>query len=111
MHHQDIAQLQGQRAVAQPIQQWVAVICFEDGGERIGLGSRLAAACYRQQVQVMVAQQGSGTPGLRQPVGQAQRRQRIGAAVDQVAHKDDLRARRHLVDALDQQFCLVYLVI
>ncbi len=81
----------GQRAVAQPIEQHVAVGGGQDLVERVGARRLLRAAGHGQQVQVVIAQHCIDAPAacLRQVGHLAQRGQRFGAAVDQVADKDN----------------------
>jgi len=92
MHHEITLCGMRQRPVAQPGEQLVAVGGGEDAAQRV-----VAMRLYKilrdcQQVQVMVAQHGGHT--LSHGTRPAQHRERIGAAVDQVAHQPDTVMRR-----------------
>jgi hypothetical protein len=103
-----------QRALAQPLDQRVAVGCGEDLVERIGAAGALRADRHRDQVQVVVAEQRFDAAGMR--VGQrlhaAQRGERIRTAVDQVADEEYARRRIAMLagvvdDAFDQELGFV----
>ena len=90
MHDQVAVDDACQRLPAQPAQQFVAIRCVKDVVQRVALARRAYALRHRQQVQVMIAQhaQRAFAEG-HQP---AQRLQRCGAAIDNVADENQLRA-------------------
>lgn len=110
MHQQVCIDEHRQRAVTQPLDQFIAVGRGQDLVERIGAAGALRADGHRDQVQVVVAEQGFDAAGVRfgQRLHAAQCGQRIRATVDQVADEKDARLRiavalRILGDACDQE--------
>ena len=83
MHHQEIAFAPGQFALAQPGQQLVAVGRRQNRIERVALVRTAVAFGQRQQVQIVIAEHADGRAA--QTFDEAQHRQRIRPAVDQVA--------------------------
>ena len=81
----------GQRPVAQPVEQHAAVGRRKDLVERVGFRRFLRAAGDGQQVQVVVTQYGVDAPGavLREACHLSERCQRLRTAVDQVADEDN----------------------
>lgn len=85
---------------SQPAEQGLAVGRVEDVVQGV-LAVRFAhALCGGEQVQVVVAQQAGG--GIAEPLEPAQRGQRGGPAVDQVAEQVEPVAGRGEVDFLEQ---------
>ena len=85
VHHQHAALVQRQRAVAQPIEQRVAVGRGEDVAQRIRAVRPAHALRHHQQVQVVVAQQAGRRIAQRRHA--PQHGQRFGTAVDQIAQQ------------------------
>lgn len=85
MHQGDLALfvIVQQRQATQPVEQWLAVRRLEDFPQRVGLLQALGLVRYRQQVQVVVAQDADHR--LAHGIEEAQRLQGLRAAVDQVA--------------------------
>ena len=85
VHHQHAALVQRQRAVAQPIEQRVAVGRRQDVAQRIRAVRPAHALRHHQQVQVVVAQQAGRRIAQRRHA--PQHGQRFGTAVDQIAQQ------------------------
>ena len=103
MHEHMPLALQGERALAQPGDQLVAIGRVEDLGQRIGRMLGPDAVGHGQQVQVMVAQDAVGQALPRQRVNVAQGGQRGRAAIDQVAREQQaVRTIRCRLDPFDQ---------
>jgi hypothetical protein len=97
-----------QRAPAQPGDQFVAVGRGQDLVQGIRAAGLLDPGRHRQQVQVVVAEQGldPAAAGFRQRLHVPQGRQRFRPAIDQVANKEDARflhRRRVGGDTFQQQ--------
>jgi len=85
MHHQHAPLAPGQRPLAQPVQQRIAVGRGQDVVQGVAAVRRAHAQRHGQQVQVVVAQQAGG--GVAQCLHAPQHGQRPRAAVDQVAQQ------------------------
>jgi hypothetical protein len=81
----------GQRTMAQPVDQLLAVRRCQDVVERVIPVGRADAAGHRQQVQVVVAQDCPGAVAHLHDI--AQGLEGLGAAVDEVAGKKQLARR------------------
>lgn len=85
MHHQEAVFEDRQRLVTKPCDELVAIGRGEDVGDRVALAGFSDACSDCQQVDVVVAEDGACTAGLAKCDDLAQRGQRLGAAVDEVA--------------------------
>ena len=85
VHHQEPVFEDGQRLVTQPCDEFVAIGSGEDVGDRVSLAGFAHARSYRQQVDIVVAQDGARAPGLAKRDDLAQRGERLRASVDEVA--------------------------
>ncbi len=85
MHHHDgqVGVLRQQRAVAQPLQQFVPIRGVHQLLQPVFLLERGYPVGDRQQVQIVVAEHGDGT--VAQPFDEAQGVERVRAAGDQIA--------------------------
>jgi len=92
VYDQVVLLVDGQRTMAQPVDQFVAVGCCQDLVERVIPVSRADAAGHCQQVQVVVAQHGLGA--VAHLHHGAQGLQGVGAAVDEVAGEEDTVGRK-----------------
>jgi hypothetical protein len=93
MHEQVAVDEHRQRPLAQPGDQFLAVGRGQDLVQGVRAAQPLDAGGHRQQVQVVVAEQGidAAAAGFGQRLHAPQRGQRFGAAVDQVADEQDAR--------------------
>jgi len=90
--HQRVSTLHVQeRALAQPVEELVAIGRGENFLEGVALAALLDALGHAHQVQVVVAEHGDGA--LAQGLHEAQALEGIGAAVDEVAHEPEAIAR------------------
>ena len=106
VHQQVILDEHRQRPRAQPGDQFLAVRRVQDLVQRIGAAQALRAARHRNQVQVVVAEQGIDPSAARfvERLHAPQRHERFGTAVDQVADKEDACvAACNKRDAVEQQ--------
>jgi len=78
----------GERQRTQPVDQLTAIRCIEDFLQRVGVVLGTGARIDRQQVQVVIAEQGHGLPGFDPTPHLAQCRERLGAAIDDIADED-----------------------
>jgi hypothetical protein len=104
VHHQQrcstVNMLAGQRLQAQPLQQRVAVRGLQNAGQRVASRGFAGAMCGRQQMQVVVAQQGAQGIAVRH--ASAQHGGGVGAPVDEIAQKVDGIPARRKTDQVEQ---------
>jgi len=86
-----------QRATAQPLEQRVAIRRIEHLAERVALARAFHARRDAEQVQVVVAEHGHRA--IAEVLHEAQACERVGAAIDQVAHEPEAIARAVEADA------------
>ena len=85
MHHQECVLEVGQRPMPEPIDQVIPVRRLENLIQRIARFRRTHPRDHRQQMHIVIAQDGGSA--LLQADQLAQRGQRIGATIDQIADK------------------------
>lgn len=89
-----------ERAMAQPIDERVAIARGEHVVERVALLLRRDARDACEQVQVVVAEHGDHRVALRDRP--AQHVERRGAAIDEIADEPELIARRRVAEVVEQ---------
>lgn len=85
VHHQEAVFKDGQRLVTQPCDELVAIGRGEDVGDRVALAGFAHPCSDRQEVDVVVAQDGACAAGLAKRDDLAKRGERLWASVDEVA--------------------------
>ncbi len=78
----------GERQGTQPVDQPTAIRRVEDFLQRVGVVLRTGARIDRQQVQVVIAEQSHGLAGFDPTPHLTQCRERLGAAIDDIADED-----------------------
>jgi len=77
-----------ERQGAQPVNQLAAIRCIEDLLQRAGVVQGTGSRIDRQQVQVVIAEQSHGLAGFDPTPHLPQCRERLRAAIDDIADKD-----------------------
>ena len=83
MHEQQVTLHHYQRTAGEPVQELVAIRRFEDGRDRVLLVRPHMSRGHGQQMQIVVAENGSGRGA--EALYLAQDRERIRTAVDEIA--------------------------